>query len=461
MKIFPQNSLVAKAVLLFCFALILLIPLKFIFNIISERSDLYDYTSSGIGQEWGSSQVIAGPVIVVPYSVRTKQDETITDENGKKRIVSKTVVNNYRAVILPDTMNASIDLADEVRRRGIYQSTVYTAKLSMKGKFDINLRQTIGVNGSVTINLNDAFVSLGVKDTKAIMKISSFKVGSQNIDLQSGSGLESIEEFKKGTFGNVDIKTADNISLPYDIAMEFRGSNGISVIPVAKINDVAISSSWKDPSFFGLLPEKRDISGEGFKASWNVSHLVRNYSQAFVDGRYGNLDEAVIGVTLYDTVTHYRQVIRAVKYGFLFIVLTLLTLFIFEVTSRRQAHFIQYAIVGASLVMFYLLLLSLSEHISFFLSYLVSTAAVVLPVSLYTAGIMGDKRYGGVILLILTGLYLILFSILKMEDYALITGTILVMCVIYALMYLTRNLRDFTDEATPSSPEDKDEGGNR
>ncbi len=450
MKVFPQNNMLARAVFLFCFALILLIPLEFIFNIISERSDLYDATSSGIGQEWGSSQVIAGPVVVVPYSVSSRQDETVTDENGKKKILSKTVVQNRRAIILPDTLEAKIGLADEIRRRGIYQSTVYTGKLTMRGEFNFDLKELLSSQGNVKIHLSEAFVSLGIKDTKALMKINAFRIDGRETDLESGSSLrESIDQFNKGTSGKIDIKSEGPVKIPYDIDLEFRGSNSIAVIPVAKSNDVIISSSWKDPSFFGLLPEKRDISASGFTAAWNVSHLVRNYPQVFQEGRNNDLSEAVIGVTLYDTVTHYRQVIRAVKYGFLFVVLTLLTLFIFEITSRRPPHFIQYAIVGASLVMFYLLLLSLSEHMTFFASYLISAAAVVLPISLYTAGIMRDKRYGGIIFLILSGLYMILFSILKMEDYALITGTILVMCVLYALMYITKNLRGGGENGEP------------
>ena len=207
-----------------------------------------------------------------------------------------------------------------------------------------------------------------------------------------------------------------------------------------------------------MLPRERVIDENGFSANWNISHLTRNYKQYFFASESNKIDlsEAQAGVALYNGITHYRQVIRAAKYGVLFIMMSLLAVYLFEISGKKETHYIQYGIVGFSLVMFYLLLLSLAEHISFITAYGISAAAVIIPVSLYIASVTKNIKYGIGMLVLLIGIYSILFSILKMEDYALLTGTLLIMGVLYLLMYITKNM-EIINKKTPEIEDDDNE----
>ncbi len=256
-----------------------------------------------------------------------------------------------------------------------------------------------------------------------------------------------------------DWKEHENI--PFHIDIDFRGSGEISVLPFGEMNTVNVSSSWTSPSFTGILPSSREITKEGFYGKWEVTHLVRNYPQVipvseemnyfdFVSegerkdfesyGVYETKDTNAIRVELFNPVTNYTQVARACKYGILFIMLSIIIVYIFEVASRQFTHYIQYGVVGISLVLFYLLLLSLSEHFPFGISYLLSSLAIIVPNSLYMMSLTRNKKFALGMFVFLTGVYAVLYSILRMEQYALLTGTILILGVLYVIMYLTRRL---------------------
>ena len=292
------------------------------------------------------------------------------------------------------------------------------------------------------------YIAMGISNIKSILKINKFQAGNYNedVELKSGTGLTHPDALSSGISGEFKSNIYLDDEIPFDISFVLRGSEGISILPFGRENYFKISSPWKSPNFYGMLPSNRTINDNGFSAEWNISHLVRNYGQDFIAENTVNLYEGKAGVNLYEGITHYRQVIRASKYGVLFIMLSLLIVYIFEISSRKLTHYIQYGIVGFSLALFYLLLLSLSEHLSFTVAYAVSTMAVVIPNSLYISSVSGNKKYGIGIFFFLLGVYIVLFSILKMEEYSLITGTLLIMIVLYVVMYLTRNLDMFYNE---------------
>lgn len=437
-----RQNLVTRALVLIGFLLILVIMLSFIAGIVNERSGLYDETVTELGATWGKEQTVAGPVLVVPYFIKTIREEY--DKNGKRYGREANV--EKKAVFLPSSLNAKVKISDEIRNRGIYKATVYTADLQMSGNFKINAEAYFAniSDDIVSISYDKAYVSFGITDTGALTQIKSFLVGGVEFksDLSSGSGLRNIPEFEKGVSAMAIFQDPKAINIPYDISMVFRGSNKITMLPLGEENTVDMESSWPSPSFYGFASSEKNITDGGFDAKWIVSKLNRSHPQAFNYDQGYDLNEASFGVRFYDGITHYRQVIRAVKYGYLFFALSFLVLFIFDMTNKNgRVHFLQYGVVGVSLVMFYLLLLSLSEHMGFIPAYLISTGAVVVPISLYIIGFMQDKKYGIGMFAILTGLYMILLSILKMENFALLVGTVLVMITIYVLMYLTRHLK--------------------
>ena len=422
-----NNSLVKKIGFLFVLAVLLQIPMFFIHRIIDDRGYSYNNMVEEIGNEWGRKQTIGGVFLVIPYS--DKQIEY--DDSGKK--IEKSVVKDY--IILPDKLNAKVNLKDEVRERGIYKTTVYNGDIILEGEFP-KLEDVLPDNNIYPYNIG---IGIGITDTKSLMKVEEMKVEGKDIKLESGTGIKQYP-LNTGVSGRIYENLLQKDKIHFSIKFSLRGNGGIEILPFGRENHFEVKSTWKAPKFYGILPSTKVIDENGFKAEWEISSFVRNYKQDFVDGYYSDISEGKIGVDLYEGVTHYRQVMRAVKYSMLFIMLSLFVVYIFEVTSKRFTHYVQYGVVGFSLTMFYLVLLSMSEYFSFNLAYIIAALMVVIPNSLYIKAVTKNSKYGVGMLAFLSGIYAVLYSILKMEQYALITGTLLLMTVLYVMMYITRNI---------------------
>ena len=442
-----------KIIFLFVLTILLLIPLKLIGNLINDRGSLYNQTIINIGNEWGKSQKIIAPVITISYKDTGINNKDSVSNAGNTKAVAVVPVERKFA-ILPEELNATIEMKDEVRQRGIYNATVYNANVKLKGYFSTkDFPEDKKVLGCV---------SIGLTDTKALIKINKFKIGDMDLEAMSGTmAAPLITNGISGQLGPEHNNTMNKEKIPFEIDIDFRGSRDISILPLGKKNHFEIKSNWKSPSFSGVLPTERTIDDNGFSAVWEVSNLIRNYPQIidvnndqfsdfYQDGVvYNEYDETtyfdnnddgntIVKVALFDSVTSYTQIYRACNYGILFIGMSLVVVFIFEIVSKKAAHYVQYGVVGFSLVIFYLLLLSLSEHIGFEWSYLISSLAIVIPNSLYITSMTSSKKFGIGMFIFLSGIYAILFSILRMEQYALLTGSLLILAVLYAVMYLTK-----------------------
>ena len=442
-----------KIIFLFVLTILLLIPLKLIGNLINDRGSLYNQTIINIGNEWGKSQKIIAPVITISYTdTSINNKDSVSNASNTKAVAVVPVEKKF--AILPEELNATIEMKDEVRQRGIYNATVYNANVKLKGYFSAkDFPEDKKVLGCV---------SIGLTDTKALIKINKFKIGDMDLEAMSGTmAAPLITNGISGQLGPEHNNTMNKEKIPFEIDIDFRGSRDISILPLGKKNHFEIKSNWKSPSFSGVLPTERTIDNNGFSAVWEVSNLIRNYPQIidinndqfsdfYQDGVvYNEYDDettysdnndenTIVKVALFDSVTSYTQIYRACNYGILFIGMSLVVVFIFEIVSKKAAHYVQYGVVGFSLVIFYLLLLSLSEHIGFEWSYLISSLAIVIPNSLYITSMTSSKKFGIGMFIFLSGIYAILFSILRMEQYALLTGSLLILAVLYAVMYLTK-----------------------
>lgn len=421
-----NNSLVKKIGFLFVLAILLQIPVFFIKTIVDDREYSYRDMVDKLGNEWGRKQTIAGVFLTVLYDdTETYYDDKLEKE-AKRRVVKKLV-------ILPDELNVKIDLKDEVRERGIYKTIVYNGDIILSGSFP-------SITTSAETFLYELGAGLGITDTKSIMKVEEFSINGENIELESGTGLKQ-SGMNTGISGTITQQLNQEEKIPFSVKLSIRGNEGIAILPFGKNNHFEVRSSWKAPKFYGILPNTKVIDENGFKAEWEVSSFVRNYKQVFAASDfYSEIREGQVGVDLYEGVTHYRQIIRAVKYSMLFIMLSLFVVYCFEVTSKRFTHYVQYGVVGFSLVLFYLVLLSMSEYFSFGLAYSIAALMVVIPNSLYIKAVTVNTKYGIGMFVFLSGIYAVLYSILKMEQYALITGTLLLVAVLYVIMYLTRRI---------------------
>ncbi len=427
-----NSSLVKKIGFLFLLAILLQIPMFFINRIIDERDYSYKNMTEEIGNEWGRKQTIAGAVLIIPYS-----DKKIEYDNSGKK-TERMVVKNW--ILLPDKLNVKVNLKDEIRKRGIYKTTVYNGDIILEGEFP-KLKDILPAN-LYPYNIG---IGIGIRDTKSLMKIEEIKVEGKDIRVESGTGIKQYP-LNTGISGTIKENLLQKDKIHFSIKLSLRGNGGIEILPLGRENHFEVKSTWNSPSFYGFLPSTKIIDENGFKAEWEVSSFVRNYKQNFADGFYSDISEGKIGVDLYEGITHYRQVMRAVKYSMLFIMLSLFVVYIFEVTSKRFTHYVQYGVVGFSLTLFYLVLLSMSEYFSFNLAYIIATLMVVIPNSLYIKAVTKNKNYGLGMFVFLSGIYAVLYSILKMEQYALMTGTLLLMGVLYVMMYITRNIENFKED---------------
>ena len=460
------HSLTMRSILVGLLAMIMLIPLSMVGNIVSDRNHLYQSVLSDIASTWGQEQTVLAPVLVIPYTDRTLKQETVTEKAGKTQTIDKVFYSKRTAKFLPEKLEINASLGEQFRKRGIYNSLVYTADVNVEGRFATPDVHALSENIE-KIHWDKAYITIGLSDTRAINSVSSLNWDGQEQTLAPGTQLPVLQQGFHAALSNF---TADG-QHTLKLSMSINGSNSFMFAPFGEKTTVNIQSSWPHPSFHGsVLPAQHTISDDGFSAHWEVPHLARNYPQQWShdDGfvvmqdylpagidrvkarpqhqvRPGNnqlnLYEFTAGVRMFEPVSLYSQITRSVKYGILFIGLTFLTFLIFELTVKARLHYVQYGLIGIALSLFFLVLLSLSEHMQFLKSYIVAAATTIGMITLYTMATLKDVKRTAVIFVLLSSLYIVLYSLLQLEDYALLMGTLLLLLVVMVLMFITRNLQ--------------------
>lgn len=420
--------------------LVLLIPLSLVESMVHERSSLYNSVLRDINSTWGGLQQLSGPALLIPYTERQAVEKQVQVDNKRETVRDFVEVVNYM-IVLPDTIKFAAQLLPEERQRGIYHSLVYTAHLSMHGIFSLPTKEQIDrlIPALVAIDYTNAYVVVGISHPSALREVSPLQWNDAPVTVEPGvlpfSKLESGFRAPVRLLSNTQQYT-------FSQNMTFNGSEGLRFTPVGQTTDITLESPWPHPSFQGrVLPVSRTVSENGFKAQWQIPSLARSYSNLGVLTQWPkSFNSFVVGVDLHETGMLYGLVQRSVKYGILFIGLTFVAFMIFEMALKARLHPAQYGLVGLSMVVFYLVLLSLSEHIPFVWAYASATSCTILMVSLYAGTAMGHPKYGWGIGAFCVGLYTLLYALLQMEDYALLMGTALVVIMLGALMYVSRNM---------------------
>jgi len=440
--------------LAFRFGLIILlvglmnIPLTMVSDVVDDRSWAYNNVLSDIASTWGEQQKLQGPVLLIPYTEKLISEKVLTDKDGVERKVNKTTYQHHTAIILPEDLNIDADLASDTRNRGIYNSLVYTADLNITGSFQ---RPDIShlSNNIDEIHWDQAWLSLGISDTQAINKVSSLQWQNNQHDvmyLDFEPSTKIISTIPQGFHAPLDLSQdslSEDITIySFSLDIDVNGSNGFYFSPFGKVSNIHINSDWPHPSFQGnALPDQYTIEDSGFDAYWSIPNLARNYPQMWtLETQQFDLDEFSAGVNLFESVSLYSKITRAIKYGSLFFILTYITFLIFEMAIGRRLHLVQYGMIGLALSMFYLALLSLAEHIGFFTAYLSAASVIISMISLYVYAAIRRFSSAAIIGTLLSGLYVILYMLLKSEDHALVSGTALLLVVLAIMMYLTRNI---------------------
>ncbi|MDR1607717.1 MAG: cell envelope integrity protein CreD [Deltaproteobacteria bacterium] len=458
--------------------LILLWPLDQVKNLVCERQRHFFGVEREIGLSWGGQQTLIGPFIVVPYEIIvayevevevTENQNQETNNSAISRKTKKTILEDRRvirhAAILPKTLDVRGRIEPEKRARGIYEVLVYANSLKVSGTFsrpDLKILH----ERLVEVKWAEAILVVGLTDTRAFRGVSPLSFGQRQWPFEPGVKNAKLVESGFSAAINFDQET----EVPFEFAMEIAGSDSFKIATLAEKTVMELASPWPHPSFIGQgLPYKREIGPDGltgFTGYWSVPNLTRNYPQVMslentvVKDKQSPLEEYLVGVALVEPVDLYRCLDRAIKYAILFVGLTILSFFLFELGSRRsnsrRLRIGQYAIIGLALALFYLLLLALAEHIGFTPAYLAASGLIVVMVGGYVFLTLRKIKPALLISLILTYLYGVLYIILNEEDLALLSGAGLLALALVALMIATRNMAVTTIEALPQPLEDQE-----
>jgi inner membrane protein len=425
-----MNSYSVKMVIVTGLAILLLIPSFLIQEIIQERIDLGEKVKSELYIQWGGKQVVAGPVLNVPFTVSDPMENT--QLTGERKGL---------AHFLPETLNADGDLHPETRKRGIYEVVFYEGKLNLKGSFapiDVSLLD----QPYAQYNWSAAYFTIGVSDMRGIKNLPELVINGQKFSVEPG--VADTDLFGSGITikaGSIDFTRPMN----FEIELVLNGSEDLSVEALGKTSEVTMKSAWPHPDFtVGVLPSDRQVTSTGFTADWLVTHLNRNFPQQWIDSKYST-QEAKLGVELLLPVDHYQKSMRSVKYAILFIALNFIIFLFIEIKSKTRIHPFQYSLVAFALLIFYALLTSIGEQTGFNLAYLVSALAVTVMISWYSFTILRNVRTVAWVTLLQTGLYVFLFTILQLQDYALLAGSIGLFIILAIIMRASQQIKWYAE----------------
>lgn len=452
-----QNKLLFKVLIIVVLMLMLGIPLMMIESTVASRMQFREQAAASIASDSVGEQTVIGPVLVVPYT--EEMDVRETTPEGKVKIT--TNVTQRRHLVFPDDLQVQGSIGAERRHRGIHEVLVYNGQHKFSGVFALPVPADLPRAREARVALaGQPYLALPIEDVRGLRDIPQLQWGGGAVEFAQDALLGA---YKRGLHATLGPAVLEGGQVQFSFALNLAGMERQSFIPVGKNNVVTVKSDWPHPQFNGrFLPEKREISDTGFAATWRVPSLAANVRQELLnmaaddwDGRAAAATAASaaqgagaragvaldrFSVALVEPVNAYSLADRATKYGLLFVALTFAAFFVFEILKRLPIHPVQYALVGLSLAMFFLLLLGLSEHFAFALAYAAASAACIGLIGYYLAHVLHDRRRGFAFGGALTLLYGALFGLLCSEDNALVLGSILLFAVLAAIMVATRKV---------------------
>lgn len=428
-----NQSITFKAMVIGFLTLILLIPGLMIQDLIRERQNRSNETIEKINAKWSNAQTFCGPVLSIPYTT------THIDSNNK------THYQEHVLTITPGALNINTQLFPEERYYGIYKTILYKSETDITGNFD---KISFPKIENSTIHWDQAYLAVGVSDLRGI---------TDNIDFRLDNKQYPVE-----TTGNQDTQIGKMLAIPlndpeilqtgqpltFNCKLKLNGSSNINFIPMGKTTKVHITGNWKSPGFIGNFTPEHTITEKGFEADWSILSFNRSIPEMWIDGQANSFDDASFGVNLVDPVNHYQQNMRSAKYAIMFIALTFVVFFFVEILTKKRIHPIQYLLVGLALILFYSLLLSISEQINFGIAYLIASLATIGLITAYAHSIFKNRMQTGALTGMLALLYIFLYVILQLEDVALLIGSIGLFIILGVIMFFSRKINWYKEEET-------------
>lgn len=437
---------------------VLLVPLLMVYALVWDRQNQSQTAQDAINAGWGGPQVIAGPVVVVPFRTTQVQNEEV---NGKT--ISRTVEVERLLYISPVENRVTTGVKPEERRKSIYRSVLYEAEVKGGARFELPADLPRFGVAREQLLWDRAELRMGASDARGLTKGGTLTANGQALSVQPGKGPGATSG--QGFFAFLPWKGEGSLSVEY--AFGLRGSRSLSLVPRGGQTQWSVSSSWESPSFSGaFLPERREVSDSGFKAAYTVDKLALGQAPVATEDlgppsidageAYAAMPsmaasqrtaaETISGqalavtVGLVEPVNLYSKVDRSVKYGFLFIGFTFLAFLLFDIVGGARVAAAEYLLTGAGLVLFFVLLLAFAEVIGFTAAYLVASAAIIGLLTAYSAAVLKSWKRGRFIGAMLVGLYALLFVLLNLEAWSLLIGAVLLFLALAGVMYATRNV---------------------
>ncbi|MFY7965980.1 MAG: cell envelope integrity protein CreD [Chitinophagaceae bacterium] len=444
-----SNKTLFKGIVTGALILLMLIPTFFVSGIVSEREKRQQDVVKEVTNGWSTQQTLSGPYLYIPY------EEKIGDEYVKKDLF-----------LIPENLNVNGTIIPEIRPRSIYKILLYRSDLKTNGNFKIQLPKDIEAS---SLQLNEAKICYNLSDFKGIEERLNINFNGVKYDLSPGlptKQTETItvptsatgEEYNRtetttkniesiGLSANVNL-TLDDLQklLNFDMSLKIKGSERLHFIPLSSNSNFSINSTWKDPKFDGnSLPSTREVNQTGFQAKWNFNSANLPFGTAINDFNF-NKQNLAFGVSMVQPADQYAKTMRSVKYAILFIGLTFALFFIIELMQKKPMHPVQYVLIGIALVIFFTLLLSISEFILFDYAYLIAALATVSLITLYAKSHFKSFKTASVFGSLLTCLYAFIFVLIRLEDAALLVGSIGLFIILALIMFGSRKINWYGTE---------------
>ncbi|MDG3582613.1 MULTISPECIES: cell envelope integrity protein CreD [Galbibacter] len=431
-----RESITARMLIVGFLLLVLLIPLAFVKELIKERKHRQEDVVNEINDKWGDEVVLSGPILKVPYK-EIKEVKSFNSETNSYEIKNEEHIDY--AYFFPMDLNINAQVDTKPLNRSIYKSVVYTSDVDVKGvfpKIEFEKDRILPEN----ILWNKATILIQTSNLKGIRNTVKTTLNNQTLSMApvyNNAVLNTIESVPITNFATMH---AQETSFRFNLKV--NGSKTMKFVPIGKTTQASMASNWASPSFDGMfLPEdgSREISSDGFKASWKILQINRQFEQSFYD-KIPDLTPFAFGAKLIVPVNEYAKSERASKYGILVIALTLLVFLLIQLVSKIYIHPFQYVMIGLALVMFYTLLISISEHSSFLKAYLLASAAVLGLVTLYSRTILKNFKFAILVGASLMCLYGFIYVIIQLEDYALLVGSIGLFIILATIMFFSKKI---------------------
>lgn len=435
-----ERTAATKLFLVLCVGFLLSIPLFTVWLLVYDREQQSQTAIGSIAEGWGGPQVMSGPYLVIPF-IRETRD--VVTENGAQTMRTGTV--QQELTLAPLRLSLETGLAPERRERSIYEAVVYTATNRGEALFALPEDFDRLDIDPASLAYDRAELRFGLSDMRGIQD-ATIRFAGADAPLRPGGGGAT------GFSAAVDASGLAERNMTASFALVFRGNQRVSLLPHAGETDWRVTSSWPHPSFLGGFLPDSEIGADGFSARYTITNLALGRSLAMLDGAaqpetvalQPGYDppplETEARVGLFEPVDLYSQVDRSVKYGFLIIGFTFLAYLMFDVIAGVKVSTIEYLLVGAALVLFFVLLLAFAEVIGFTWAYIVAAGAINGLNTAYSAAILGSRKRAGMVGSLLVGLYTVMFVLLNLETYSLLIGSLMLFVALAAVMYVTRNL---------------------